>query len=117
MVDSWAEYLYRELGVLKGFDPNIRTLDIDFLVRNLRKPSEPLGLAAAAREAGYFVEPDRLTGATKIMDRSGLEIEFLIGKRGAGAESALKTNSRRDRAGGGYAVELAPFLHGHAVGC
>ena len=89
---SWAEYLYRELGVLKGFDPNIRTLDIDFLARNLRKPSEPLGLASAAREAGYLVEFDRLTGATKIMDRSGLEIEFLIGKMGAGAESALKTN-------------------------
>lgn len=92
LVGSWAEYLYRELGVLKGFDPSIRTLDIDFLVRNLRKPSEPLGLAAAAREAGYLVESDRLTSATKIMDRSGLEIEFLIGKMGAGAESALKTN-------------------------
>ena len=51
--------------MLKGFDPNIRTLDIDFLVRNLRKPSEPLGLASAAREAGYLVEFDRLTGATK----------------------------------------------------
>ena len=89
---AWAEYLYGELGVLKGFDLNIRTLDIDFLVRNLRKPSEPLGLAAAARRAGYLVESDRLTGATKIMDRSGLEIEFLIGKMGAGAESALKTN-------------------------
>ena len=92
LVGSWAEYLYRELGVLKGFDPNIRTLDIDFLVRNLRKPSEPLGLVSAAKEAGYLVESDCLTGATKIMDRSGLEIEFLIGKMGAGAESALKTN-------------------------
>ena len=61
-------------------------------MRNLCKPSEPLGLASAAREAGYLVESDRLTGATKIMDRSGLEIEFLRGKMGAGAESALKTN-------------------------
>ncbi len=78
--------------MLAGFDPNIRTLDIDFLVRNLRRLTEPLGLAVVAREAGYLVESDRLTGTTKIMDRSGLEIEFLIGKMGAGAESALKTN-------------------------
>ena len=92
LVGSWAEYVYRELDMLEGFDPNIRTLNIDFLVRNLRKPTEPLSLVSAAKEAGYLVESDRLTGATRIMDRAGLEMEFLIGKMGAGVEVALKTN-------------------------
>ena len=92
IVGSWAEYIYRELGMLEGFDPIIRTLDIDFLVRNMRRPPEPVSLASAAKEAGYLVESDRLAGTTKIMDKSGLEIEFLIGKMGAGVEPALKTN-------------------------
>lgn len=92
LVGSWAEYLFRKLGILEGFEPNIRTLDVDFLVRNARKPAEPIHLASAARNAGYIVESDRLTGTTKIMDRSGLEMEFLIGKMGAGAESSLETN-------------------------
>lgn len=92
LVGSWAEHLYKVMGVLEGFDPNIRTLDIDFLVKNLRKPSERIGLVPLAKEAGYLVETDRLTGTTKIMDRSGLEIEFLIGKAGAGLEMSLETN-------------------------
>ncbi|MDO4486886.1 MAG: hypothetical protein Q4C46_09890 [Bacillota bacterium] len=38
------------------------------------------------------MESDVLTGVTKIYDKAGLEIEFLIGKKGAGVEQALKTN-------------------------
>ncbi len=49
-------------------------------------------LATLAREDGYLVESDRLTGVTKIYSTEGLEIEFLIGKVGAGLEDALKTN-------------------------
>ena len=92
LVGSWAEFVYKEAGMLPGFDPNIRTRDVDFLVRNLRKPNPPAGLAGIARERGYFVESDRVTGTTKILDVSGLEVEFLIGKRGAGVEPSLKTN-------------------------
>ena len=33
-----------------------------------------------------------LNGTTKLMDPSGLEVEFLIRKMGAGVEAALKTN-------------------------
>lgn len=92
LVGSWAEFVYKEAEMLPGFDPNIRTRDVDFLVRNLRKPNPPAGLAGIARERGYFVESDRVTGTTKILDVSGLEVEFLIGKRGAGVEPSLRTN-------------------------
>lgn len=92
LVGSWTEFVYKEAEMLPGFDPNIRTRDVDFLVRNLRKPNPPAGLAGIARERGYFVESDRVTGATKILDVSGLEVEFLIGKRGAGVEPSLRTN-------------------------
>lgn len=92
LVGSWAEFAYHEAGLLEGFDPNIRTLDVDFLVRNLRRPNPPATLAALARERGFFVEADRLEGTTKIVDTSGLEVEFLINRVGAGVESALRTN-------------------------
>lgn len=92
VVGSWAEFLYKEAGILPGFQPNIKTMDIDFLIRNMKRPVPAANLSVLAREKGFFVESDRLDGTTKIFDMSGLEVEFLIGKRGAGRESSLKTN-------------------------
>lgn len=92
LIGSWAEFLYRELGILEGFEPNIKTLDIDFLLKNLHRPIPEKNIIPLAKSAGYLVESDRLNGTTKIYDKTGLEIEFLINKRGAGLESALKTN-------------------------
>ncbi len=92
LVGSWAEFVYRESGLLPGFDPNIRTLDVDLLVRNLRRPSPPVNLIGLARERGFLVESDVMHGTTKLLDASGLEVEFLIGKMGAGVETSLKTN-------------------------
>lgn len=92
LIGSWAEFVYRESGILEGFAPNIRTMDVDFLVRNLRQPSPAVHLVSLAREQGFLVESDVLTGTTKLFDMSGLEVEFLIGKMGAGIEASLKTN-------------------------
>lgn len=92
LVGSWVEFVYRESGVLSQYDPNIRTLDVDYLVRNLRKPMPPARLAVAARKSGFFVESDRLNGTTRFLDATGLEVEFLISKRGAGLEPVLETN-------------------------
>lgn len=92
LIGSWAEFAYREAGLLGDFAPSIKTMDVDFLVRNLRKPTPSAGLAAAAKEKGFYVEADRIDGTTRIIDTTGLEVEFLIGKKGAGLEASLKTN-------------------------
>lgn len=92
LIGSWAEFLYRELGVLDGFETNIKTLDIDFLLKNMRRPMPERNIIPLVKEAGYLVERDVLNGTTKIYDKNGLEIEFLINKIGAGLESTLKTN-------------------------
>ena len=92
LVGSWVEFTYERAGVLEGFNSNIKTMDIDFLVRNLRRPDPAVQLAAEARRQGYLVESDVITGVTKIYSAEGLEMEFLIGKRGAGMETALRTN-------------------------
>ncbi len=65
LIGSWAEYAHWRAGLLGGFLPNIRTLDMDFLVRNMRKPIPKAHLVTAARDNGYLVESDRLTGVTK----------------------------------------------------
>ena len=65
--------------------------NVDFLLKNLRKPQPPKNLPQLARECGYAVENDFLNATTKIMGE-GLEIEFLIGKRGRGIENVMKTN-------------------------
>lgn len=92
LIGSWAEYVYQETGMLDGFESNIKTMDMDFLIKNLRKPLPEKNLAVLARSEGYLIENDILTGVTKIYDKAGLEIEFLIGKKGAGVEQSLKTN-------------------------
>ena len=92
LVGSWAEFIYEQTGMLENFTPNRKTMDIDFLLINMRKPNPPANVTALARDAGYLVENDILDGTTKILDKEGLEIEFLINKAGAGLESSLKTN-------------------------
>ena len=92
LVGSWAEFLYGESGIMPGFEPNIKTLDIDFLLKNLRRPVVPVNLINLAKAEGYLVDSDYITGATKIMDKHGLEIEFILSKAGAGTENVLRTN-------------------------
>ena len=92
LIGSWVEFVYHEAGILTGFTPNIRTLDVDFLVKNLRRPNPPISLAVLAQEEGFLVESDYFNRTTKLSDVSGLEVEFLISKVGAGVEVSLMTN-------------------------
>ncbi|MGN0287461.1 MAG: GSU2403 family nucleotidyltransferase fold protein [Atopobiaceae bacterium] len=92
VVGSWAEFLYSEASVLDDFQPYLRTMDIDLLVRNLRKPSQKVSVISVARDEGYVVDSDYIDGVTKLYDDTGLEVEFLIGQMGSGVYSALQTN-------------------------
>ena len=46
LIGSWAELLYERAGLLEGFEPSIKTMDIDFLVRNMRRPVPEVQVAA-----------------------------------------------------------------------
>ena len=92
LVGSWAEFLYFKNGILPAENADeFKTLDIDFLLENLRKPTPPKNLLALAKSEGYLIESDILTGTTKLLGER-LQIEFLISKKGAGFENTLKTN-------------------------
>lgn len=89
---SWAEYIYSNGGLLKGFDPNLKTLDADFLIKNQRHPNPPANIVKIAKDAGYVVSFDILYETTKIFTPSQFEIEFLINQMGSGTNCVLDTN-------------------------
>lgn len=92
VIGSWAEYVYAQAGVLPGFTANFRTLDIDLLIRNLRRPPKKVSLTELAKEAGYIIDNDIMDGTTRIYTPDLMEIEFLINQQGSGEESVMRTN-------------------------
>lgn len=81
LIGSWAEYLYEQCSVIDGFISTTKTMDIDFLVRNIRKPRERVNLVDAFQEKGYELS-FRHTGVVTLI-KDGFEVEFLakqIGK-------------------------------------
>lgn len=92
LVGSWAEYLYAQSGLLKGFETNLRTLDIDFLIKNMRRPSKSTNLAAMIKDAGYTIEHDVLENTTKVYTPGLMEIEFLIAQKGSGENRVIQSN-------------------------
>jgi hypothetical protein len=91
LIGSWAEYIYQRTDMIPSGTTAIRTLDVDFLVKNLRLPKPALNLEMLARSAGYAVDNHPLLGTTKIRAASRLEIEFLIDQKGAGRYPVYRT--------------------------
>lgn len=88
LIGSWAEYLYEQCNIIDGFISTTKTLDIDFLVRNIRKPREKVALVGAFQEKGYELS-FRHTGVVTLI-KDGFEVEFLakqIGKPESVVES------------------------------
>ena len=92
VIGSWCEYIYAQSGVLPDYSAMIRTLDIDFLVKNMRKPTEKVNLSTIAQENGYTVDYDVMNETTKIYTPDLMEIEFLIEQKGSGVDPVIKTN-------------------------
>ncbi len=93
VIGSWAEYLYAQSGMLPGFSANIRTLDVDFLIKNMRKPTPAKSITELVRkEKRYTIDSDLLNGTTKIYTPNLMEIEFLISQQSSGRHNTLQTN-------------------------
>ena len=92
VIGSWAEYLYHQSGILPGFSANLRTLDIDFLVKNMNRPTIPVNIETLAMAEGYTIDHDVLNGSSKIYTPNLFEIEFIIEQRGSGNSPTIQTN-------------------------
>ena len=92
VIGSWAEILYAFGNLINNFTPSTRTLDLDFLVRNMRQPRQKVSLFSLADKEGYSVYSDYITGVSKFITPANLEIEFLINQKGSGEKQWLDTN-------------------------
>ena len=93
LVGSWADYLYSASGILPDYESRIRTLDLDFLIHNIRRPTEKKNSIELFKELGFVVESDCMTQVTKLLDpETGFEVEFLVQQLGSGTEQYMKTN-------------------------
>ena len=93
LIGSWADFFYSVSGLLPEYESRIRTLDLDFLVHNIRKPAKKENITEIFKELGFIVESDRVTGVTKLLEHeTGFEVEFLVQQLGSGKEQYMKTN-------------------------
>lgn len=94
LIGSWAEFTYVESGILPGYDYGPRTRDIDLLIKNMRLPRDKVNIYELAEKAHFTPsEPDYISESVKFYSPSGeLEVEFLIGQKGAGKQNYYDTN-------------------------
>lgn len=92
LIGSWAEYFYMEAEILPDYVAEIRTLDVDFLVKNLKKPNPSVSIIGLAKDEGFFIDEDCLTGVMRLLSADGFEVEFLIAQKGKGDNPYMKTN-------------------------
>src|SRR5690606_1857620 len=83
LVGSWAEYVY-EVGYFRDYYSNLKTQDLDFLVKNINRPAKPINVVEALEKSGYTMATDYLTGVTKFYKEGILELEFLVMEKGRG---------------------------------
>lgn len=74
LIGSWCLVFYQQ--IFEGFEPQIRTTDIDFYVPNA-KSANPGDSAAALKKINYDHVRDTLTNKSTFISPDGFEIEFL----------------------------------------
>ena len=84
LIGSWAEYIYEISGYLKGFEANLKTKDIDFLIRNINKPRKKISIVEVLEKEGFETSVDYISGTYKFFREKDLEIEFLVREIGKG---------------------------------
>ena len=109
LIGSWAEYIYETSGYLKNFEANLKTKDIDFLIKNINKPKERINIVEILEKEGYEISIDYLSGVYKFFKGKELEIEFLAREIGKGQSEPYKIPSFGIKAEGLRHTELLIF--------
>ena len=100
LVGSWAEYIYEISGHLEEFEANLKTRDIDFLIRNINKPRKKISIIEVLEKEGFDTSVDYISGVYKFFREKDLEIEFLVREMGKGQSDAYDVPSFGIRAEG-----------------
>lgn len=84
LIGSWVEYIYERSNYLEEFEANLKTKDIDFLIKNIHKPREGIDIVDILEKEDYVTDIDYISGAYKFYKGKDLEIEFLVREIGKG---------------------------------
>jgi hypothetical protein len=106
LIGSWSEYIYETSGYLKNFEANLKTKDIDFLIKNINKPKERINIVEILEKEGYEISIDYLSGVYKFFKGKELEIEFLAREIGKGQSEPYRIPSFGIKAEGLRHTEL-----------
>ncbi len=83
LVGSWVEFIY-EKAFFRKFEASLHTMDIDFLVKNLRLPRKKMNVIKILEENDYIADVDSITGVTRFYKEGIIEIQFLVRELGTG---------------------------------
>lgn len=84
LIGSWAEYIYENF-LYTEFKANLKTRDVDYFYRNLRKPlNQRINISDSLKEKGFIYTENRLDGVGKFIKEDLLELEFLTRVLGQG---------------------------------
>lgn len=86
VVGSWAEFLYMDY-FKTGYESGMKTRDLDFLYRNVRRPERKISIIQELSKNGFTYSVDILTGVGKFYKEGLLEIEFLTKAIGKGSST------------------------------
>lgn len=87
IIGSWAEYIYE--NYFNGFKSNLKTMDMDILYPNIRRPNKRINLKEVLEKNDYISNTD-CTGITKFYKDGKIEIEFLVREIGRGQSEPYK---------------------------
>jgi hypothetical protein len=94
LIGSWAEYVYESVNFFEGYKSMMRTRDIDFLVRNQRRPPQRTDFLDRIKEAGFVIDVSRGSGIHRFIQiDTDMEVEFLIQEYGVRGSEAHKVES------------------------
>lgn len=83
IIGSWAEFLYDKMNIIDNFSATTKTMDIDFLIKNIRKPREKVNIIKLLEDNGFEAQISRINNVTRFI-KGEFEVEFLaksVGKR------------------------------------
>ncbi len=84
VIGSWAEFLYYKADMVRGYDPLMKTLDVDFLIPNIREPKESTAFVEVLQEKGFIYNFDYVDNVSHIVGKENFEVEFLSPQNGDG---------------------------------
>jgi len=90
VIGSWALYLYEKR--FNNFSANIRTIDLDFYIPNVKKVNQKISLIEELEKHHYYIDTDRLTNKSKFKSPDGFELEFLT-KLSRSEENAIEVGN------------------------